>query len=125
MRLLGVGASVAIAAALALITVGLAGGPKAPFISWALPRPTGAPSGQHPAAAGHTHGWAHGCGPGAVLRAADRGPVAFRRPAAVTVSRPAAVAVGVTKPEHFHSNANSDEPGREDAAGPDQDAEPA
>jgi hypothetical protein len=53
MRLLGVGASVAIAAALALITVGLAGGPKAPFISWALPRPTGAPSGQHPAAAGH------------------------------------------------------------------------
>ncbi|HMI24023.1 MAG TPA: hypothetical protein VK594_06020, partial [Streptosporangiaceae bacterium] len=54
MRLLGIGAGVVIAAALGLITVGLAGGPKAPIISWALPRPAGAQPGQPPAAAGHT-----------------------------------------------------------------------
>ena len=53
LRLLGIGAGAVISAALALIIAGLAGGPKAPFISWALPHhAAGTPPGQHPGAAG-------------------------------------------------------------------------
>jgi hypothetical protein len=49
LRLLGAAAGLIIAVSLALITVGLAGGPQAPFISWAHPhRGAGPSSGPHP-----------------------------------------------------------------------------
>jgi hypothetical protein len=49
LRLLGAAAGLIIAVLLALVTVGLAGGPQAPFISWAHPHRGAGPSvGQHP-----------------------------------------------------------------------------
>jgi len=49
LRVLGVAAGLIITAALALITLGLAGGPQAPFISWAHPHRPAAPGpGRHP-----------------------------------------------------------------------------
>jgi hypothetical protein len=44
LRLLGAAAGLIIAVSLALITVGLAGGPQAPFISWAHPHRGAAPT---------------------------------------------------------------------------------
>ena len=49
LRVLGVAAGLIITAALALITLGLAGGPQAPFISWAHPHSGAAPTAsKHP-----------------------------------------------------------------------------
>lgn len=49
LRVLGVAAGLIVTAALALITLGLAGGPQAPFISWAHPhRPAAPGAGRHP-----------------------------------------------------------------------------
>ena len=49
LRLLGAAAGLIIAVSLALITVGLAGGPQAPFISWAHPHRGAAPTAsKHP-----------------------------------------------------------------------------
>jgi len=49
LRVLGAAAGLIIVVALALITVGLAGGPQAPFISWAHPHRGGGPAaGKHP-----------------------------------------------------------------------------
>ncbi|HEX6856418.1 MAG TPA: hypothetical protein VF204_14080 [Streptosporangiaceae bacterium] len=49
LRLLGAAAGLIIAVSLALITVGLAGGPQAPFISWAHPHRGAAPTvSKHP-----------------------------------------------------------------------------
>jgi hypothetical protein len=49
LRVLGAAAGLIIVIALALITVGLAGGPQAPFISWAHPHRGAAPTaGKHP-----------------------------------------------------------------------------
>jgi hypothetical protein len=49
LRLLGAAAGLIIAISLALITVGLAGGPQAPFISWAHPHRGAAPTAsKHP-----------------------------------------------------------------------------
>jgi len=49
LRVLGAAAGLIIVVSLALITLGLAGGPQAPFISWAHPHRGGAPPvGRHP-----------------------------------------------------------------------------
>jgi hypothetical protein len=49
LRVLGAAAGLIIVIALALVTVGLAGGPQAPFISWAHPHRGAAPTAsKHP-----------------------------------------------------------------------------
>ena len=49
LRVLGAAAGLIIVVSLALITLGLAGGPQAPFISWAHPHRGTAPTdGKHP-----------------------------------------------------------------------------
>ena len=75
MRLLGIGAGLAIAGSLVLITVGLAGGPRAPFISWALlHHPGGAAPGQRPSGGHSGSGQARSAAPGAASPSPSASP---------------------------------------------------
>jgi len=74
MRLLGIGAGLAIVGSLVLITVGLAGGPQAPFISWALPHHPGGAAGQRPSGGHSGSGQARSAAAGAAAPSPSASP---------------------------------------------------